>query len=365
MKIIVAADIHLSRSAWVDREGLYGDSIYALSQIVDEVNRHDAALVLAGDIFNFKKQESLPVKAFLKEMSRVSPNNRILAIQGQHELNTPPWVTLHPRVEWVNGNTLQLGSTVWYFIDYYPRPVLQAKLADIKDEPVDVLVLHQLCKECIPFVNEEMPNWGFEFSDFPKQVKYVFAGDYHLSLSKEIDGVTFYSIGVACLQAIDEQLDPSILLVDTEDMKNIQRIPIKTRTIIRDIAHTQDELAAIVDRINRVTVDTSLPPELHMPLVYIKYESTLEGAEERLLQVCEKIHAYPLLKPTRSTVYLDNSTSVDVAQSVQLSDCLRLSVDPDFNPQLYAFLYDMLTSEDNDDARNIIRRYKSEIIGAP
>lgn len=358
--IVFAADLHLNPLIWQDAAAITGDAYRAFSQVVDGcIDGKASALILGGDIFDKTRPDSGSVSAFMYEMSRLESNDiPVFAIQGQHEIADPPWACLHEYVQCIGDGEMFViddGGTKLSVRGYDNASADLMKQAMQEMDPApDILVIHQLVKQLVPFEGA----WDFDLKWVPKETKLVLAGDYHIHAN---EGKLWYP-GSTHMRNISErgqhyylQIEPELKATTKGRGKSKKTVSawsgkfemgaplITTRPVIEclinDETHTDAALAMVTDyEPDPAVVDADL-----QPIVYLQYNPQVEGALARVEAACKE-KGYHL----RTKVTVGSAEVVEgVPQlgSVTLEECLARAVDREKEPEFFSFMLSLLTSE--------------------
>jgi DNA repair exonuclease SbcCD nuclease subunit len=342
MELVFTADTHIANTTWKRTPGVCGDSYRAFDQIVAYCADHKdrvAALVLGGDIFD-AKPDSTDVYCFLKGIRLLAKLGvKVMAIQGQHGRDRKlPWTSIDPYVSWLHGaNAAELpGPTHITGFDNMPPNELETALKGLSPS-VDILVLHQKCKGCLPDMGDQV-NWDFDPEWVPKHVKLVLMGDVHKPWETMAGKMRCIYSGSTCMQDIGETPDKSFLVVQLDGTLSIRREPIKNRTFVPFLLHTEVEFALALEKIAKLAPDT---------LVLVKHDSRISDIERRLAAVNDKVHYLMRLLPLDVEPSTDVTAVEDVPlEKVTLRGCLNSAVDPFKESRLNALLARLLESKD-------------------
>lgn len=345
MELVFAADLHLAANTWKRLPSVCGDSYRAFEQIVSYCADHKdrvAALVLGGDIFD-SKPDSSDVSCFLKGVRLLTKLGiRICAIQGQHGRNRElPWTSIDPYVLWLHGTTFELpGPTVIAGVDNMPPDELQARIKAL-DPAVDILVLHQKCKGCLPDIGDQV-SWDFDPDWLPEHVKLVLLGDVHklwdtVMVRNALKIPCVYS-GSTCMQSIDEAPNKSFLVVQLDKTFTWRREGLTTRPFASFVIHEEPEFLNALEPIAKLAPET---------LVLVRHSSLIADVAPRLNSVNNKVHYMLRLLPLDSTASTSIEPSDDEAiEQVTLRSCLNSAVDPFKEPKLNGLIAGLLESRD-------------------
>lgn len=319
-----SADWHVDqtdRGAWRRRPEIRGDSVHALTQIVDLAVMHEVDLLAAGDLLDTHEQEDPgAVKFLLRELARLGAiGRRALAIQGQHELARLPWLGLSADVLHSHRATTTLGGVSVYGLDYTKPDDLAGAFASVP-AGVDVLIMHQVWRDLMgEHINSECC-----FADVP-HARLLLTGDFHRHLVKRAVGasgqdLTVLSPGSACMRSIDEEPEKSVFLL--YDDLSVTSVPLRTRRVFRHGAYTRDDLANLLDAVlpGLESPTPGMPSEVETPILHVTYDPDVPDVHRRLSAACRgRFHLF--LTPRRvAELYLPGAPELvsEGAQTIAL-----------------------------------------------
>jgi len=342
MELVFTADTHIAATTWKRTPGVCGDSHRAFDQIVAYCADHKdrvAALVLGGDIFD-AKPDPADVYCFLKGVRLLAKLGvKVTAIQGQHGRNRElPWTSIDPYVSWLHGaNAAELPGPIHITgFDNMPPSELEIALKGLSPS-VDILVLHQKCKGCLPDIVDQV-NWDFDPSWVPPHVKLVLLGDVHKPWETTVGKLHCIYSGSTCMQDIGETPDKSFLVVQLDSTLAVRREPIKNRPFVSFLLHTEVEFALALEKISQLEPET---------LVLVKHDSRIADIDRRLAAINNKVHYLLRLLPLDTEPSTGTTVPEEVAiEKVTLKSCLNQAVDPFKESQLNLLLTDLLESKD-------------------
>lgn len=341
MELVFTADLHLAATTWKRLPSVSGDSHKAFEQIVAYCADHKdrvAALVLGGDIFDAKPDPS-DVSCFLRGVRLLAKLGiKVCAIQGQHGRNRElPWTSIDPYVFWLHGTNVELpGPVVITGIDNMPPDELQVRIKAL-DPSVDILVLHQKCRGCLPDIGDQV-SWDFDPEWVPAHVKLVLMGDVHKTWETKKAKMPCVYSGSTCMQSLDESPDKSFVVVSLDQTLAYRRETLKTRPFASFVVASENEFARSLEPIEKLAPDT---------LVLVKHDSRVADVNERLAAINNKVHYLLRLLPldAEPSTSLVSSTETEIEQ-VTLRSCLNNAVDPFKEPKLNGLVASLLESKD-------------------
>ena len=331
----VVGDLHMAPHVYSEFPTMRGDSEAALDQIIDYCDSHNLPLYLAGDSLDKCSQRSEMIGLMHKAVERLG---EVWAVQGQHEKDTPPWISSIGGFYTGDGVLRNLGGLTVVGLDYEAPRVILEKLANVP--PCDVLILHQMIKESTVGIKGA---YDIELADLPEQAKLIIAGDNHNGWSVKLpDGRTVTYTGSMRMCSRNEPLEKHFLVV--HDDLTIEVVPLKTRPYLRFEIVSENILDAALKKIRgAVTVAEGDPSPIAQPFVHIKYLPEIENLQERVRVACDD-KAFLKLVPFQSVETHGEETEV-VEGSTTLEGCLAEVVDQKADPELFEFVQALLASE--------------------
>ena len=382
--IAFAADLHLTPLTWNDYPEMRGDAYFAWDQVVSWcVANRPSALFLGGDVFDKSRPDAESVVRFQQGIEKLRDAGvSVVAIEGQHDRSSPPWTTVAPYVIWIGdgeSRKVAIGDVTANVVGYdcTSANILHSCLENDheKGNTPDILVIHQLCKEAIPFEGA----WDFDqsWSDAP----LILAGDYH---GAETFGRVVYS-GATTMRKINERGPKSFVVVrprmkkvgkpapkkkakkkakKTKKAKSkvdakikevwdgsfeIERIPLITRDVIELTIMTDDDFAAAIDRLAEPLTDKPAP--IDKPVVYARISDLVDGVITRLEKLAEEAGFF--FKYDMVSGGTDIVTQIELPEGeVTLESCLATAVDPAEEEEFYGFALALLKSADPKEVLN-------------
>lgn len=261
-KFVISSDWHLASLTWKHRPTLLGDASYSLHQIVNFCIENECPLIGAGDLLDSDKPDPGAVAALCHQMERMERADlEVYYIQGQHELATPPWLSVHPWPKHVDRQTFVIGGMKLYGLDWTPRDSVAEALARIP-QGTDALVGHQVWAEHMG----SLTNPECSVHAMP-HVQYIFTGDYHKHQAKTHEtsqgSVTMVSPGAISVRNLGE-LDAKGFWFFNNGM--LTSVPLATRPVFAGEIATDDSLMHWGYALNQHLAElNSLPEYRNMP----------------------------------------------------------------------------------------------------
>lgn len=338
---LAVADLHLQERAWHGRPSVRGDAIFAFRYIVSYALRHRLPILAAGDLIDKKKNEAALVSCVRRELSRLSTvaSCEFYFVQGQHDWQNPPWFSaISPwpthlaaslghvfEIPGKESRVIRVGG-----LDWTPKEDLPGRLAAFENSRVDVLVMHQTCREFMGGRAEL--DWG----DIP-EARLLIVGDFHKQhtaldrFNRAGLPMLVLSPGSTAMQSIDEPERKSFFVV--HDDFSVRSVEIPTRPVIRwPCLETEEELeqfcrefpqrdqeisaAWLGQGYERAGGFTLLPPLLDIP-----YRSALPGAYARILAAASPMdRVFPVEVVEPAPAVAEESTAETLDPSVALTE---------------------------------------------
>jgi len=215
------------------------------------------ALVIAGDIFDSPKPPAYAVWHVCQIVRELREADILVyGIDGNHDAAKGYWLgvcgiqELGPKAHVVKG--IKIAGV------HATRPTLFKKALEqmsANNWHADVFVLHQALGEFADFEAQDLTALELSAPLGGLGVRYVAMGDIHDYKETVVGGVRFVYPGAPEINAIDEQHDKSISIVDiTKDELKTALEPLPTRSVLE--THLQEEknldnLLAEIDKANQ------------------------------------------------------------------------------------------------------------------
>ena len=194
-KLYFIGDSHISKQLYVNRPTIINDSYNALesivTQIIEESEGNNQAVIFAGDNFNTKTPTAEDLGFFHKQVGRLKEVGvAVYGIDGNHDKTLPvSWLELVgvTKSEYIIDI---LGFKI-LMLDYIAGPGIYTKMEELQDVECDFLVLHQAFSHISPFEANAL-----NMEDIPPGVKNVVFGHIHMeSIKKNSNNTSIVSIG--------------------------------------------------------------------------------------------------------------------------------------------------------------------------
>ena len=285
---VFLSDLHLSVRAWKSRP-IEGDSAFALKQACDLCRKHNAPLVLAGDVFDTRQFGSWPLHVFLRHTADLP---RVYFIQGQHEMQDPPWCGVASNAEHIHGKTVQLGGGInMYGIDFQLRGDLAEQIDKIPPS-TDVVLAHQVWDPWMP----EFASPQGSLKDVP-HCSLMVSGDLHQYKSDQItrdDGsvYTALSLGAASMRTVAEPSHHFVGLMDSSG--SVTPWTLDSRPVVDREYNTTTSLEEAYRDLEQAVASAtaSAPEEVKKPILRIKVDRQLNIESELKDRFGESSHLF-------------------------------------------------------------------------
>lgn len=287
ISFVAASDWHVAESAW-KRRGIDGDSYFSLRQIIDFCLQHEVPLVAAGDLLDTQDPSPRDIEFLHRSFDRMAAREiDVWFTQGQHERDIQtPWFSTHLWPKHVHGREFEIGPFRLRGLDWQPASRLAAALSEVPAD-TDFLVCHQVWAD---FMGTYVESEG-SLDQVP--ASNVITGDFHTHTTKTYSvaggrgrfGLALSS-GSICMQSINEEETKHFYIV-REDC-GYESIPIRCRAVFRSELNTGDDLDRFLSvelpafRERAKAAAELLPPELHRPLLSVRFAMDIPQAFARL-----------------------------------------------------------------------------------
>ena len=283
---VIVGDPHLAERTWASHRELTGDSLYSFWQAVEIAKKRYLPLVLLGDIFDSKSVSSAVLQFFCNCMDNLKRHHiPVYYIQGNHDIVSPPWPSVHAWPQHVDGMRFRLeddttGVVLQCFgLDWAPVSSYAEQLAAIPTE-VDVLFTHQAWYE----FGKMGSSATAECQMLPRGVTVV-TGDLHIPMmttgtAANGECVSLVSPGALCMQAINEPQQHYVYVLQKDDAGKVCFAPerLQTRQVHEFVCTTQEEFDRGIAAI--AAIKKEAPPagavfDISSPIVRITYPITV------------------------------------------------------------------------------------------
>jgi len=267
------ADLHLRNYIWSSRPRIKDDAIISMQYVFDYCIQNRLSLKLAGDIFHtlaVLPDFVAPLFACLDRMQEA--NLPVYYIQGNHDNNMTPWLSLHKWPISLEGITQEIKGTneIIHGIGYTDSDSLVERLKLVsKDKAINTLLMHQAEKQAMPF------NHNFELSWVPDNIRLVLIGDIHKAQSYSLGRTNLIYPGSPSVTDIS-QVETRTFTVETAEGANtiarFEQIP--GRGVYRIDVKTDNDIPKAIEEVKRVAATDKRYFNLE-PIVRIVYAPAL------------------------------------------------------------------------------------------
>lgn len=350
---VATSDLHIDEHAWADRPEICGDSQAAFTKVCAFALKNRTPIIAAGDLLDRKRNDALPIGFIRRQMDELEEKGvPFYYIQGQHELQTSPWLSeVHRWPTWIHRTSVTIGGLRVYGIDWTSREALPSLLKEVPPE-TDVLVLHQVCHEFMGGITvAEM-----HLAQVP-HARLVVVGDYHEHKIVRLNGlhgqnVTVLSPGSTNMRKIDEPAAKRFFVV--HDDLTVKSVRIPTRPFLQQEILSEDMLSEFVQSIRGIlkdlTEESTLQDGLDKPLLRVLYRADLENAYSRIASaVAGWAHLFTKVIPVPTEATEGDNSGEETYEEVTdlgLIGCLPLLVDEAEEPDVYQLAHRLLAADD-------------------
>ena len=327
---VTAGDWHLSRLTWQHRPRIVGDSFFALEQIVSFCIERRAALLGLGDLCDKDRPDSAAVTCLSQQMQRMQDAGLpVFYIQGQHEMASPPWMSVHAwpiHVDRMCFTIPGLQEVTFYGLDWRPREQFEAAMAEMLTCPItpQFLLTHQVWNEHMGNV-VTVPEANMQ--QVPPYVWAVLTGDYHKHQitthatpngSKQL--VSTGAISVRNLGELDQKY---FYYCPCETNLEFLSVPIRGRPWVSTQITSLDQLTPLKEQLQAQAV--GLPDYMQAPICDLKVSADIPGAYQAISEAFQDSHLW--LEVTRSEIQAQEVVLTEAAAQAQsLPDLISANV---------------------------------------
>jgi len=353
---LLAADLHIKPCTWSSRPEIHGDSFAAFRQLIDLMLLHNCHCVIPGDFWDNTRPTSQAVVFVQQELLRLH-GQKIFLTNGNHDGVRPSWALLLPNVVWVDKQLFEpVPGLKCYALDYRPPAELEVELAQVNPD-AKVLFCHQMLDLSTPFG----ASWNMRADWVPGFIRHVFMGDYHQggTWHRPSDGLSFTYPGSTYMTDWGDPPTHQVLKVTVSPTGSLEAsaVQLVSRVALTFRIDSEGVLAAFPGELDGALADEDakrvnlkVDPFIQMPMLRVKFDPALQSAATRIRDAVGG-RAHLFLSPTPAAVMVRPET--DAATS--LSEALAKVVDRERQPDLFAFLTDLLGRI--DDTELILRQW--------
>jgi len=323
--------------------------------------------VLCGDNFDNSRPSAKMIKQLIRADSLLRKlGKKMLAITGNHDYSTPTWLaTLFPDRSTENSDgiiPMDDRSEVYEGFTFVGIPAYNAgkfrhNIAEIEASArgADVVLYHGFVDGVVPFYAGKSDPLRVDEFPISKKNKAWLLGDIHVQGAVQIDrpggGLTTVAYpGSLEMCSSNEPQDKSlpVYCLSSEHMTLDNNIPLTTRSFIKAIVKTEDDLDALTEKLE------SRKDEY--PLAYIEFSREVPGTTNRVYSILDAhrcvIKCFPLADVKVHTLRADKIDGEDLG--VEHFVCKRFEADIDADLQDTAL--DLFNRGDRD-GNNVVSEF--------
>ncbi len=296
-KSATIADLHLRTYTWASRPRILGDATHAMTYFFDYCLNNDCSAKLLGDIFHTLTPLPEFVKPLFDKITEMQEKELpVYYIQGNHDLNKVPWLSLHPWPINLNKQVVELpeaGMTVLGQQSTNHDELI--KVFEDLPENVDTLLLHQAEVKAMPF------SFEFVLEDIPQQIKNVLIGHIHNPQDYNHGATHLWYPGSPYVTDISNIEPRSFLVESVEAGETIIRREVIPGRGFYKLQITGDQDQDLIDAEEIINEIAEIDPRYNdfEPIVIIEYPPALaEKAHQRFLALREPLKIYTWLGVT-------------------------------------------------------------------
>ncbi len=288
------ADLHLVTHTWANKPQLRGDSILAMEYFFDYCLETSSSAKLLGDMFHTLTPNPEYVKPLFDKLTQMQEAGLpVYYIQGNHDLNLVPWMSLHPWPINLNKVVVELPECGMTALGQQSThsDELRSVLSSIPDG-VDTLLLHQAEPKAMPF------SFEFLLDDVPKTIKNILIGHIHTPQDYTNGSTHLWYPGSPHVTSIDQVEQKGFLIekvVGGETEISRGSIPGRSFYRVRVDGLDDDALDLAEAKIKELSEADARWQGLK-PVVRVEYPAQLAAkAHQRFLAIREPLGVYTWL----------------------------------------------------------------------
>ena len=309
----VTGDNHLRPSTWAKHPDLNSDAYTSFRQIIDLCVEHKVPLFLLGDLFDKAHPDSESVGVYLHAMQRMEEARlAVYYVEGNHDKADPPWASLHPWAQHIDGKTVELGPFKFHGIDFTVAADLPARLAAIPPG-IDFLCTHQSWSDIQPIGHVD---GSFEMIPYGL---VLLTGDFHVckayrGCAANSEPIVAYSPGSTAMQKLDEPPNKSFFLINEDALSELSEfnpVPLQSRPFCGVTLATQADFDSFIARIDTLLDEIAppypgLPEVIRKPILRVRYNDVIPEAYTRLVAAAaDRFHLFPEPQHITSEMVVD------------------------------------------------------------
>jgi len=242
-------------------------------------------------------------------------------IQGNHDLNKVPWMSIHKHPMNLHKKMASIGGTnqLLYGIQYGEQESVKEILSKVP-ECVNTLMMHQAETKAMPFGD------NFHLNDVPTHVRSVLIGDIHAAQDYSNGPTHLYYPGSPCITSKEHDAARTFLLerAADNDLTHVERIPIPTRGVYH--VEIQDgEIDALEGIVSQIA-QNDLRHYGMIPLIFIHYPPTIAAVMyKQALILRERYDVYTWLEVDKKL--LTENAVMDKVAPVKVNTGIPTSIE--------------------------------------
>jgi hypothetical protein len=293
-----------------------------------------------------------------------------LVISGNHDKSDPHWIEiLGNKDDWadggfklIDGQKIDVGNISIYGQPFVSKKEWEEKRKSIPE--VDILLMHQSFAE-----------WAFANPDtsfYPKDLKSlkvntIVMGDTHVTGDCMInnDSTILISPGSSEMISSAEPADKNVILIHKDDKGSFvhNRVPLKTRPIVRGLVETEDDVQGMIGII--ATEVLVADNTYDYPLVYMDYDPAVAYVIDNIRRQWPGImlRARPKRQKSEHPVALLHPLSKGPTQQKEAEDILSKMLPTDTHSSTDTLAHELLNPECDVNVRidDYVRGLKAEL----
>lgn len=327
-QLLITADWHVRKydRVWYRRPELSGDTQYGISQVVAMAKQLEVPVLLLGDVFEQKLQQSDALSVMWSAIEALRRCDlRIYYVQGQHELSQPPLLNaIHDWPIHIHGRAIMCGGRKIYGLDYRPAGAVVESLRGVPSDAM--LATHQVWKN---FMGEDRGDaW---FADTPATT--ILTGDFHHMMISQYGAQTVISPGPICMQAINEPSRKYVIVLYADG--TYEPVQLQSRGCYAVHLDTAEELVKFADTWPDAAARTpqfGVPAPIATNILIVRYAPWIPDALPTLEKVVgTSAHLFAMPLPQAAPQQLHAAACAEAVLAGGFEGCLRTHY-PDEDP---------------------------------
>jgi len=304
------ADLHIRDYIWSSRPRLSKDAIIAMQYVFNYCIENDLSLKIAGDAFHTLAVLPEHVGALFTEIDKMREAGLpVYYIQGNHDLNAQPWMSLHP---WPTDLDLQLrevdeANEVVYGLQSRGEDELKQALQNVP-ERANTLLMHQAEVRAMPF------NPNFDLNDVPPHIRLVLIGDIHAAQMYRNENTMLCYPGSPSVTDIGQTAQRSFVREDpsSDGSTSVSQIFIPGRSVSRFDIHSEADVERVEAAVRQLAQEDPRHAGLE-PLVRIVFKPDLsERVQQLFLPMRDTLEVYTWLDVMTAETQIQEAIMADM-----------------------------------------------------